>query len=306
MLLADIEDNGWYKVKALPLWLKGSEVKKPEVIASIRELVRRHEEEAEYNRKRFPSPDNIQVAQMSDKPPAFYISPDFEGVRQVVNDLNMPHSFDAGYFLRFFHGAEFIKYHKRSFLKFKKYSVEAFGVRIKLPADVDLFKLEWQPLPDPTNYKYPPSYWYESPYHLIQIWRLRVFKCPLERIQVPISNPLNPHVPPVVKFEWRWHPQNDPQYILYGPHNLFPRYPPKPIAFFNDCRRIIGLGRAIGRPSEFADPDFFIQIVTDAFRRLLKRNRSRPSRQLVAEKLEIDRKTLYHYLNFFKVPWPPC
>jgi hypothetical protein len=78
--------------------------------------------------------------------------------RLVVKDLDIPDSSNATYFLRFFHGAEFIKYHKRSFLKFKKYAVEAFGIRIKLPADIDLFKLERQPLPDTTDYKYPPFY----------------------------------------------------------------------------------------------------------------------------------------------------
>lgn len=213
MLLADIKDDRWYKVEALPLWLKGNEIKKPEVIRSIRELVRRREEEAEYNRKCFPSRDNIQVFQMSGNPPSFYINPDFEGVRQVVKDLDIPNSSEATYFLRFFHGAEFIKYHKRSFLKFKKYAVEAFGIRIKLPADVDLFKLERQPLPEATDYKYPPFYWYESPYHLVQIWRLRIFNCPLERIQVPISNPLNPNIPPIVRFEWRWNPQKYPEHF---------------------------------------------------------------------------------------------
>lgn len=284
MLLADIEDDKWY----------------------IRELVRRREEEAKYNRKCFPSRDNIQVGRMSSKPPAFYIHPSFEGVRQTVKDLGMPHGLDASYYLRYFNGAEFIDYHKRSFLKFKKYAVEAFGIRIKLPSDDDIFKLDMQPLPDAANYKYPPIYWYEGSFLLVQIWRLRVFKCPLAEIQVPISNPLTPNTPPVVKFEWRWHPRNDPLKLMYGPHYLFPRDPPKPLSFFKDCCRIVGDGRALGRPREFTDPDFFVQVVTDAYRRLRKPDQKPPSRGLVAVELEIDRKTFYHYLKNFKVPWPPC
>lgn len=302
MFLADIEDNRWYKVKALSLWLRGDEIKQPEVIRSIRELIRRREEEAEYNRKRFPSPDNIQVIQISDKPPAFYIRPAFEGVRQVVKDLNMPNDLDAGYFLRFFHGAEFIKYHKRSFLKFKKYAVEAFGMRIKLPADVDIFKLERQPLPDAADYMYPPLYWYESPYHLIQIRRVRIFNCPLESIQVPISNPFNPNTPPIVKFEWRWHPQKYPEHFLYGPHNLLPRRPPKPFSFFKDCCRIIKDETRFGRPREITDRDFLIQIITGANRKWQKPNGKLPSKELIAEECGVHRKTLYRYRKHFRLP----
>jgi len=306
MLLADIEDDKWYEVEPLSLHVKGAELKKPEVIRSIREFVRRHEEEAEYNRKCFPSRDNIQVFQMQDNPPAFYINPNFEGVRQVANDLGMPNGLEVAYFLRFFHGAEFIKYHKRSFIKFKRYAVEAFGIRIKLPADVDIFKLKRQPLPDATDYEYSPLYWYESQYHLIQIWRLRIFKCPLESIKVPVSDPLHPNIPPVTKFEWRWHPQKYPEHFLYGPHNLLPRRPPKPLSFFNDCFHIIGDERRLGRPKEFTDLDFFAQVVIDAFQKLWKQNDKPPSRQIVAEELEINRKTLKHYLDKSSISWPPC
>lgn len=306
MLLADIEDDEWYKIEPLSLHIKGTELQKPEVIRSIRELVRRHEEEVEYNQRCFPNRDNIQVFQISNKPPAFYIHPNFEGVRQVAKDLGISDDLDAVYFLRLFNASEFIKYHKRSVLKFKKYTVEAFGIRIKLSADADIFKWERQPLPNASNYAYPPLYWYENAYHLVQIWRLRIFKCPLENIKVPISDPLTPNIPPVIKFEWRWHPQKHPAHFLYGPHNMTPRRPPKPLSFFKDCFRIIRDEGRRGRPREFPDRDFFIQVLKDAFQRLQERTVKPPSRQLVAEKLEIDRTTLKSTLKWHSVSWPPC
>ena len=144
-------------------------------------------------------------------------------------------------------------------------------------------------------------YWYESPYHLVQIWRLRIFNCPLERIQVPISNPLNPNTPPIVKFEWRWHPQKYPEHFLYGPHDPLPRRPPKPFSFFKDCCRIIKDETRFGRPREITDKDFLIQIINDANRKWQKPNGKLPSKELVAEECKMDRKTLYRYRKRFRL-----
>ena len=300
MTLSGTEDEALFKHKALPLWLEGLDLKNPKMESCVQEFLRFHEEKLEFIRRKISDGYIPFVYQLSEKPPAYCVGPDFEGIQQIAQELCMTSDMDRFYFLRYFHGGDFLKFKRRSAKKFRRYTVEALGMQTST-TNANLCKLMIYPLTDMSKYKHPPFYWHEAPWRPIQIWRIRVFDCPLETIKVPLSNPLSIYTPPISQFEWRWHPDRDPELYFYEPsgrrmpQNIVPR------SFSKYCRSITRTEIKRGRPEVFTDPDFFIKIFTDARQKLKDRN-GKASMGLIAEdELQVNRKTLRKYLNRFGV-----
>jgi hypothetical protein len=63
-------------------------------------------------------------------------------------------------------------------------------------------------------------YWQEYDMRLIQIWRIRVFACPVELIQTSPSNPFGSLSSNVLYFEERWHPKRIVERKLFGLEHL--------------------------------------------------------------------------------------
>ncbi|HEX8495364.1 MAG TPA: hypothetical protein VF658_21305 [Pyrinomonadaceae bacterium] len=296
----EFEDDALFKLKSLPLWLEGLDLTDPKLIRGAQEFLRFHEQEIEYKRRKVSDGFTKFVYQLSEKPPAYCFHPYFEGTRQIVEELNMPCDLDRLCFLRYFHGGDFSKYQKRYSKKFKRYAVEALGIRTWGP-DFNPFKKETCPPPDPSQYKHPPMYWYEDRWCLVQVWRIRVFDCPLETIQVPLSNPLMPYLPPVLKCEWRWRPNNVSMLDFFERQQLHTFGRSKLQSFYKYCKSVTGGEIKRGRPNEYTDKNSFVQDFTDAYQLLDEGNETSPRRSLIADELLIDRKTLRYYLNHFNV-----
>jgi hypothetical protein len=191
MRLSDIKDDQCYKIESLGLLIPGKHLKNPDVFRAIREEVRRLEEKKREESRYYPGLYNAQVFKYSDDPPAYVITPKFAGVRHLIQELDLPEDQESVYFSRLFKAEDFVKFAlRRSNKNFENYAVEVFGLKINLPEPLPAGT--WlPPTPDPSQYKCSPMYWEEYGMRLIQIWRIRVFACPVEVILTSPSNPLS-------------------------------------------------------------------------------------------------------------------
>lgn len=264
----------------------------------------RHREEFDFRRRCYPHPGNIQVFQYADMPPAFRVYPNFDEINQTIQELDLQgHPADA-FYVRFFRAKD-IQLKRDGAFKEYNYAVQAFGIKLPWPEGMDPF-VDVQPIPDASKYKKPPLYWYECPWHLVQVWRLRIFNCPLESFQNFLSSILDSRTPPVIYFQERWHPHHGPKRDLCGLEHVRDFHITAISMFLEDCLRIVGERRTRGRPTntgEFRDPESFKKAFLVAFQKLIDERGKSPSRTQVAKELGIDQKTLYKYLDKFSVPW---
>jgi hypothetical protein len=145
----------------------------------------------------------LVVEQRRLSPPCYQISPMFEGMRRLVTDLDLPTGLRTSVFSKFIAAGDYVWAMGRNYDRYQNYTVEVFGVRLRLFAlDESYERLK---LPDPQRYKTPPQYWYESSLELIQIWRTRVFRS--SSFTPSTSNPLTPYRPTFPCIERCWHPQ---------------------------------------------------------------------------------------------------
>jgi hypothetical protein len=300
MPLSGFEDGAFFKFRSLPVWLEGQDLKDPDLVGRVQEFLRFHEQKIEYRRRKLSDGYTKFVYQLSEKPPAYCFYPHFAGIRQIAEELDMPCHLDRYYFLRYFHGGDFLKFKRRYSKKFRRYTVEALGIQSGVP-EYDPFKKGMYPFLDPSQYKHPPFYWHEEPWCLIQVWRIRVFDCPLESIQVPLSSPLAPSLPTVLKFEWRWHPDHVPRPDIFERQQLQIFGRTKLQSFLRNCIRMTGGHMKRGRPKEYTDRNSFLQDCTDAYQLLEEHNGRPPNQSLLADELLIDRKTLRQCLIRFDV-----
>lgn len=308
MRLRDIKDNGLYKIKELDFSVPGSTLKSPGYWEMIQEVIRRRKEEIELDSKCYPDRYNRQVFRYDDNPPAYTITPQFAGMRRLIQELGLPEEQDTLYFLRLFSGPQFNKYALRPpSTNYQEYSVETLGLKIKLPSSVP--SQYFLPLPDPSQYKCAPMYLEECGAYLIQIWRTRVFPCQVESIKTSPSNPLNPYNLNVIYFEERWHPQRGIERDLRGLENMQGVQASVKInKLYKDALEILTGSRkkrskSFG-PTRFT-PDSFEKKYTDEAIRLFKIHKCIPKKAAVAHELNIPRSSFYNYLDYFELPWPP-
>ena len=156
---------------------------------------------------------NVEVFRYGVNPLTYTIFPTFKGAADTFRELFIPIRRDQVYSLSFISVRDFLKYtgryHHKIAERFRRYTVEIFGLRIKLPTD---FYLRMDvPLPDPSQYKCQPSYLILGGIFPVQIWRLRVLSCPLEDLKTSPSNPFGKLPLGTMYAEERWHPQEDKQ-----------------------------------------------------------------------------------------------
>lgn len=317
MRLTDLDDNTLYKIRLLPLWVRGDFLKEPQTRWWIDDLIKRREKELDDERRCYPDPRNTQVYQFKDTPPTFTIKAGFRPIQQLVRELGMPSDQGDSYYSTIMSGDAFFKCLSISSYilkqpimeRLKKYSVELVGLRMKWPDGVNILDMPEPPLPDPLQYKSPPSYLYDSHIHVVQIYRLRIFNCPSGSLHTTPSSPLSPPRPTCLFFEERWHPHTLKKQDMCGLENL-PRFRYTEVAkFWADCRRLTEPGKKLGRPigsGEYQDSAQFIQDVTDAYRKCFERLGRKPSQSHVAKQVLMSRSRLSEKLSEFGIPWPPC
>lgn len=264
-----------------------------------------HREEFDFRRRCYPHPGDIQVFQYADMPPAFRVYPKFDEINRTIRDLDLQDYPAEAFYVRFFQAKD-IQIRRDDSSKEYNYAVQAFGIKLPWPEGMDPF-VDVQPIPDASKYKKPPIYWYENPLFLVQVWRIRIFNHPLESFQDFLSSILDSRTPPVIYFQERWHPHHHPQRDLCGLEHVRDFQISAISMFLEDCLRIVGEHRTIGRPTntgEFRDAVSFERAFYAAFQKLYNDLGESPFRIRVAKELGVDRKTLGRYLNKFGIPWP--
>lgn len=306
---SNIRDEVTYEIKPLRLQFPGATLKNLDFQQAIIEIIQRRKKELEYERKCFPNKNDIQVFRYSDIPPGYQIRPTFAGVRQLIQELDLPEYSGTVYHSRIFNGWDFSKYSLRQpFKKYQRYTVEIFGLRIRPPDLPSVDKL--LSLPDPAQYKCPPMYWEEYGMFLIQVWRVRIFSCPTESIQTSPSNPLSPHDPDVLYYEEYWHPRRGIGWRLGGQGNLRDLHTTGKVnTFIKDAQLVLrgvhNIQRKPPKPTGFTNRASFNKAYTDSYFNLFKEKGYKPKQEAVARELKICRSTLHNYLTYFKLSWPP-
>ena len=301
MRLSDIKDDQFYEIESLGLLIPGKQLKCPDVFRAIRAEIHRLEEKKREESRYYPGWHNAQVFKYSDNPPAYVITPKFAGVRHLIQELDLPQDQESVYFSRLFKARDFIKFALRHSNKnFENYAVEVFGLKINLSEPLPT-GIWLPPTPDPSQYKCPPMYWQEYDMRLIQIWRIRVFACPVELIQTSPSNPFSSLSPNVLYFEERWHPKRIIERNLFGLEHLAELHISVE-RFYEGAMEIVS-----GRPKKST------RFTGDSFKRKYEEKYSEVSREYgcipkkgaVARAMGISRSSFYTYLDEFDLPWPP-
>jgi len=308
MLLGEIEDDKLYYVEKLRMYIQGKYLKSPRLQRAFCDDLKEEEGSIDYERRCYPSNNDLQVYQLAYDPPTYCIKPNFEGLKQLTHLLHLPSRTDQPYYSQFFRGELFSKSKEQDSQNLEGYSVEFFGFRLLPSEPAEYTYLPRQLFPSPSNYNCLPRFLYIDDYRLIEIYRMRVFSCPLETLNIKTSSPLSPLEPKIMYVEETWHPLCDEHKTIIGLEpKLAQKYSYKQ-EFIEAAFSILEYKKKPGRrtgPTNYESSQLFIEDLTQAYYFLVDSEVRRPSQDSVARELGISRTTLCRYLNFFGTSWPP-
>lgn len=259
----------------------------------------------------YPSVSDTLVFRYCDDPLAYAIKARFTGVSELIKELRAPDAGNRIYCVKFT-GVEGVLKTGDLPLRFKEYSVERFGLIVGTLARLAGGSKLTPFIRDSRAFISQPSYWQERPGFLIQVWRTRVFACPVTQIRTSLSSPLSLSKPLGMYVEESWHPtRGKHRYLHWTQHNH--RNNSKIDQFRRDALRILeGVGtRGVGtrgRPigtKQYSDRDEFIRKYRAAYSKAAREAGDEPSQYLVAAVMVISVSTLQRRLSEFGVPWPP-
>lgn len=258
----------------------------------------------DYKERCYPNLSDIRVFRYRDEPPSYEIRAEFEGVRDLLEELKAPSHVNRIYCLRIYDGAMFIPKADRSHKRFINYTVEQFGL-LMVPELKERggFETGYTSL-KASNYLCVPIYWNERPDYRVQVWRTRVFNCPRANFLTSISNPFGPSRPFCMYLEERWHPNIGKQRSLTWVEHRS-REGKEIDQFRKDALLILGEPRRAGRKRAYTDPGRFIQDLKEAYEEIAHSGINDPTQHQVAFALGIASMTLKRYLDRYGIPWPP-
>lgn len=264
-------------------------------------------EDIDFERRCYPSTGDIKVFQYRDDPLAYEIRGGFKGITRLIQELGAPNHFNTTYCVRLSRTEEFVKAGSLPSNRFKNYTVERVGLKIEPLPSLKPGSKAKPFIKDSSLYVSQPSYWYERPDYLVQVWRTRVFAYPLERMQTSPSHPLSLDKPLGMYFEECWHPTRGKQRSIHwlahweGNHSKIEH-------FRRDALWIIEGQNKIGRPlgsKKYGNPQEFIRVYTKAYRIAAERRKGQPSQVLVVAEIEnLSLRTFQERLKDHKLPWP--
>lgn len=253
----------------------------------------------------FPNGQDQKVSLVNTDPLIFTIHPFFSDVGRLARHLEMPLGSDQIYCSMIFRGDRLCKKNP----KYQNYAFEEFGLLLP-PQDYVPDMTESPPNPQPMIVPFPTRYprrarhWSFIGKQLLQIWRSRVFPFPLDRIRTVPSSPFTPKDISLLHFEETWTPRGGIKRIIAGLSTETDSVDEDLRAFGRDALRILGY-RIKWLGNEYEDRETFLRDLQDAYAKIRDRQRRKPSREVVARELMMNRKTLKTYLDNFKVSWPP-
>ena len=273
---------------------------------SVEYFSKKYEGLSDYEQKCYPSSSNVQVFKYCDNPPSYEIRASFEDVKGLIEKLGAPQHFNRVYCLRICSGAMFIDKSDKSFKRFKNYTVEQFGLVIEPElqkrggVDAGYTSLK------ESDYLCLPLYWNERPDYRVQVWRSRVFACPITAIQTSPSKPLVSNLPLIMCLEERWHPYRGKRRSLTWLEHRY-RSSETFEEFRRDALSILGDGRRRRRQKLYDDPDEFYRQLLIAYKKAAKGGNKDPSQPDVAFEMKpsISIRTLQYRLKEHGISWPP-
>ncbi|MDT4956123.1 MAG: hypothetical protein QOJ02_4261 [Acidobacteriota bacterium] len=295
----EIDDDELYEIM---IWLSGSKVRFEgqshfmEFGDGIKKVSN--------SRMFYPHRDNWQVHKLTVYLPIYIIRPTFEGIKRLVEELDLPSGPRELYYSRLYSGGEYVTPTGQRIEKYEKYTVEAFGLKME-PTPPLSYPLKYE-IPDPSQYSTPPKYWQNSHREIIQIWRLRIFDCPLEALETTAANPLSPYHPNTLYLEERWHPNRPRLVFLGGLSDVNISFLPELKRFFCDAYRILERLNPKGRPpgtSTYSSSNAFCRRMKKELREFRKSEKYKPTEKQIAFKMGISESTFKRHLRIAGLSW---
>src|ERR1051325_2743382 len=169
----------------------------------------------DFEHRCYPNVYDIKVFRYRDDPPAYQILAGYDGIKDLIEELRAPSHFNRIYCARLSSAEALFKTGGLPARRFLDYSVERFGLRIEpFPAVSSKGNLR-SPVKDSLVYVSQPSYWYEGSDYLVQVWRTRIFPCPVSAIKTNLQNPLTCPRHWGMYFEESWHPTRGKERSLH-------------------------------------------------------------------------------------------
>lgn len=306
MRLSDIRDEDYYEIKTLGIRIKGKDLKHPGIRKAIHQEILRRKDEIENERRFYLNIGDTPVLQFKTEPPAYIIHSNFQGLRDLLVELDMQEDPFNMYGSIFFRGSD-IQAKKRRNKSYQKYSAEIFGLFLSLP-DFTSYDLRERITYEKSQYKCEPRYRQLGLGHIIQIWRVRLFSCAVTDIRTSLSKPLSPPAPAITYVEERWHPRRNLNLTLRGLEHLGYSQISPFIQFTKDALHIFGKTRRVGRPywsGKYKSPEEFLTKYRTAYSDLLLSEEDEPIQQAVANKLRISVANLKVLIGKSEASWPP-
>lgn len=300
-----INDNDRFYIEGMGIKFTGEFLKSRSFREMVLYNIKANKEREDYERSCYPSARDVQVYLARDRPRVYLINARFDPARALAEDMGMPVEGDTHYVLCLYTGSLFKRNHER-YEQFKKYSLEIFGLSIDLPSPApDPIPLR-VPLPDPSQYKSEPTYYWWNGFNLVQVWRRRIFPCPVESLKSTLAEPLSPKEPQTLYLEERWHPVTGLHVNIGGPSKIVSQVV-KRNRFETDAFAILDYhskkGRKIGSKI-YRTKEEFQDAVRKAISEFEDLTGSRPNQTQVIAHMEISPSTFYLYINDHELEWP--
>jgi uncharacterized Zn-finger protein len=195
-----INDHDEFYLEGMGIKFWGRDLKSRAFREMVLDNIRQNQSREDHQRSCYPSTQDVQVYLVRDHPRVYLMCPRFEPARELAEELGMPVEDDTRYVLCLYTGALFKRDHER-YEQFKNCSLEIFGLSISLPSTIPDPLPHRVPLPDPSQYKTEPTYYWWNGFSLVQVWRRRIFPCPVESLKSTLAEPLSPKEPETLYLE---------------------------------------------------------------------------------------------------------
>jgi hypothetical protein len=237
--------------------------------------------------------------------PGFMISPAFSGVLDLARALDLPNAPNDIYFSKFWTVPEFTGLSTTNYPEYDKYSIETVGVRVTVVPD-------FYPAHLVPSYENPfnlPRYWLTPCLKLIQIRRVRVFSCPIQRwLGKSVHDPLTSDGQPMLCLEEQWHPSSWENTMIRGLSGKDTSVSHQLGSFHRTARHILSgtthRGRKHGTGLYPKGSEFYL-IARNVYLEMKAKLGRPPQQKEVFAVLALCRTSFSSYWRSTKRPWPP-
>jgi hypothetical protein len=273
---------------------------------SILEAIEEKRQEDDHARRCYPSVREVQVYQYMRDPNVYFMGPRYEPARELAQEWGMPLEDDVVYVSTAHQGTGFKESKDKASRKYKKYTVEYFGLIMKSESAEPHLRTAETDMPPPGRYASEPTYLILDSIALMQVWRRRVFRCTLKDLALDLENPLSPFAPEIPYVEERWWPAKEPHLVLGSLEEASSRFSDMD-QFVSHSLAITGRGAKKGRrlnSGYFPNREMFLASAREAYKEVMDLGDGRPGQKAVAIQMFISPSCFKKYRARHKVIWP--